>query len=152
MRKTWKIVQAVTSHLTWPRENTIVVIAEEYFVPIVSPKVWVVDLIKDPRESAKSAILCKPSKHTEAKINFLSRNYQEFDVWKMWSLWKMRLWKCEFCVKRVPKNVNFVKNEGLKLWILWKNATLKMWILWKMRVWNCDFVKKWDFEIVNFVK
>ena len=29
--------------------------------------------------------------HTGAKPNFLSRNYQEFDVWKMWILWKMRL-------------------------------------------------------------
>ena len=31
--------------------------------------------------------------HTGAKTNFLSRNYQKFDVWKMWILWKMRLWE-----------------------------------------------------------
>ena len=37
--------------------------------------------------------------HTRAKINFLSRNYQEFGVWKMWILWKMRFWNCEFCEK-----------------------------------------------------
>ena len=53
--------------------------------------------------------------HTGAKINFLSRNYQEFDVWKMWILWKMRFQKCEKCDFR---NVNFVKNEILERWIL----------------------------------
>ena len=37
--------------------------------------------------------------HTGAKTYFLSGNYQEFDVWKMWILWKMRFWK---------------------MWILWK--------------------------------
>ena len=35
-------------------------------------------------------------KHTGVKSNFLSRNYQEFDVWKMWILWKKRFSKCEF--------------------------------------------------------
>ena len=64
-------------------------------------------------------------RHTGAKINFLSRSYQEFDVWKMWILWKMRLWK---------------------FWILWKIG------LWKMRFWKCEFCTKYDFEIVNFVK
>jgi len=47
-------------------------------------------------------------------------NYHEFDVWK---------------------NVNFVKN-----------GTLKMWILWKMRFQKCEFYEKWDFQNVNFVK
>ena len=37
--------------------------------------------------------------------------------------------KCEFIEKWHFENVNFVKNETLKLWILWK----------------------WDFEIVNCV-
>ena len=45
--------------------------------------------------------------HTGAKPNFLSRNCQEFDVWKMWILWKMRLWKCEFCRKYVWKMWNW---------------------------------------------
>ena len=49
--------------------------------------------------------------------------------------------KCEFCEKWEFEIVNFVKNE-----------VLKMWILWKMRFWKCDFCEKWDFEIVNFVK
>ena len=35
-------------------------------------------------------------KHTGAITNFLSRNSLEFDVWKMWIVWKNRLWKCEF--------------------------------------------------------
>ena len=39
--------------------------------------------------------------------NFLFRNYQEFDVWKMFILWKMRVWKCEFCGKWDFQNVNF---------------------------------------------
>ena len=48
---------------------------------------------------------------------------QEFDVWKMWFFWKMRLekcefeekkrlWKCEFCQKRDFQNVNFWINCG----------------------------------------
>ena len=49
--------------------------------------------------------------------------------------------KCELCEKWDFENVNFVKNE-----------ILKMWILWKIRFWKCEFWEKWDFEIVNFVK
>ena len=82
----------------------------------------------------------KANGHIGAKtFLFLSRNYQEFDVWKMWILWKMGFWNCEFCEKwdfeivnffekcdfdNVPiqniyldaciKNVNFVKNGILK--------------------------------------
>ena len=70
--------------------------------------------------------------HIGAKTKFLSRNYQEFDVWKMWILWKMKLWKCEFCEKWEFEIVNFVKNE-----------IFKMWILWKIRLWNCEFCEKW---------
>ena len=39
--------------------------------------------------------------------------------------------KCEFCEKWEFKNVNFVNNE-----------TLKLWILWKMRFWKCEFLDK----------
>ena len=67
----------------------------------------------------------------QAKINFLTRNYQEFDVCKMWILWKMRLGNCEFCENCDFENVNFVNNE-----------TLKMWILLKMRLWKCEFCEK----------
>ena len=56
--------------------------------------------------------------HTGAKTNFLSRNSSEFDVWKMRILWKTRLWNCEFSEKWGFENVNFVKNEILKMWIL----------------------------------
>ena len=59
----------------------------------------------------------------------------------MWILWKISFWKCEFCQKWDFENVNFVKNE-----------TLKLWILWKVRLWKCEFCEKWDFETVNFVK
>ena len=61
------------------------------------------------------------------------------DNFKMWILWKMRLWKCEFCQKWDFENVNFVKNE-----------TLKLWILSKMRLCKCEFCQKWEFQNVNF--
>ena len=53
----------------------------------------------------------------------------------------MRFSKCEFCKNWDSQNVNFVKNENLK-----------MWILWKMIIWNCEFCEKWEFETVNSVK
>ena len=56
--------------------------------------------------------------HTGAETNFLSRNYQELDVWKMWILWKMRLWKCEFYENWDFIIVTFVKNEISERWIL----------------------------------
>ena len=49
--------------------------------------------------------------------------------------------KCEFCEKWDFENVNFVKNE-----------ILKMWILGKLWFWNCEFCEKWDFVNVNFGK
>ena len=49
--------------------------------------------------------------------------------------------KCEFYENWDFEDVNFVKNE-----------ILKMWILWKIGLWNCEFCQKWDFEIVSFVK
>ena len=54
--------------------------------------------------------------------NFLSRNYWEFDAWKLWILWKMRLWNCEFCQKWDFEIVNFVKNKTLEMWILSSNS------------------------------
>ena len=52
----------------------------------------------------------------------------------MWILWKLWLWKCEFVKKYEFINVNLVKNEFLKMWILWKFGNLEMWILPKMRI------------------
>ena len=49
--------------------------------------------------------------------------------------------KCEFCEKWDFEIVNFVENE-----------TLKLWILWKMSLWNCEFCEKLDFENVISVK
>ena len=57
----------------------------------------------------------------------------------MWILWKMSLWKCEFCEKCYFQNVNFVKIETLNMWIL-----LKMWFS------ECEFCKNWNFQNVNF--
>ena len=80
----------------------------------------------------------------------LFRNYQEFDVWKMLILWKMRFWKCEFYEKLDFERVNFVKSYILKMWILrkWgfenvnfvKNEILKRWILLKSEI-----IKMWIF-------
>ena len=39
------------------------------------------------------------------------------------------------------RNVNFVKNE-----------VSKMWILWEMRFQKCEFCEKWGFRNVNFLK
>ena len=75
-----------------------------------------------------------------------------YNVWKLWFLWKMRFWKCEFCVKWDFEIVIFVKNEILKLWFKKKPTILKMWILSKMRFSKCEFWEKWVFENVNFVK
>ena len=56
-------------------------------------------------------------------------------------MWKLRLWKCEFCENWDFGNVNFVKIE-----------ILEMWILSKMRHRKCEFRGKWDFGNVNFVE
>ena len=48
----------------------------------------------------------------------------------MWILWKMKLWKCEFCDKwDFKKNVNFVKNEIFKNVNFVKNEIFKVWIV-----------------------
>ena len=53
----------------------------------------------------------------------------------------------EITKKLMFENVHFVKNE-----IFVKNDFLKMWILWKMRFWKCALCEKWDCQNVNFVK
>ena len=55
--------------------------------------------------------ICLWKVHTGLKTTFLSRNSLKLDVWKMWILWKMSFWNCEFCEKWILENVNFVKNE-----------------------------------------
>ena len=65
--------------------------------------------------------------HTGVKSNFLSRNYQEFDV------------NVNFGEKWDFENVNFVKNK-----------TLKLLILWKMRLSKCEFCQKVGFLQCDF--
>ena len=53
--------------------------------------------------------------------------------------------KNQFFIQEFPwfwhfNNVNFVKNEILELWVLWK-----------LRCKKCEFCEKWDFRNVNFV-
>ena len=57
----------------------------------------------------------------------------------------MRLWKCEFCENRDFEIVNFVKKWGLENVNFVKNETLKLWILGKLRFSKCDFWIKWGF-------
>ena len=62
--------------------------------------------------------------------------------------------KCEFCENWYLENVNFVKirkNRDFRSENFVKNDTLRMWMLWKLRLWKCEFCEKWDFENVNFV-
>ena len=86
------------------------------------------------------------------KPNFLSINSLEFDVWKMWILWKMRVWNCEFWRKCDFEIVNFEENETLKMWILWKMIFWNCEFCEKIRFWKCVFCEKWDFEVMNFVE
>ena len=49
--------------------------------------------------------------------------YKKCDFWlklvpSLWILWKMIFSECEFCQKWYFQNVNFVKNETFKMWIL----------------------------------
>ena len=56
-------------------------------------------------------------------------------------LWKMMLWKCDFCEKLHFQNVNFVKNETLKMRFWSKNEILKCEFFDKLTifalVWFC---------------
>ena len=99
--------------------------------------------------------------HTGAKTNFLSRNYQEFDVWKMWILWKMRLWKCEFYEKGDFQNVNVWTNCvfcPIVITVFWKNSPGK-WsrlFLWNFPLffrprWSCGQWQRGRHERENFV-
>ena len=69
-------------------------------------------------------------------INWCLKN----ETLKMWILWKMRFWKCEFIQKWDFQNVNFVKNEIFKMWILWKMRFSKYEFLDKLRIFApvCD--------------
>ena len=80
---------------------------------------------------------------------------------KMWFLWNMRFWQCDFCEQWDFEHVSFVKNVILKMQFLWKmwfwnsiyakNVILNMWFLWyvilKMRFLWKMWCEKCDFEI-----
>ena len=110
------------------------------------PRLWLVPVkarwhafgVKGPGSSTPFKLF-KCVKHTGAKTNILSRNYQEFYVWKMWILWKMIFSKSEFCEKWEFENVDFVKNEIFQRWILWKIIFSKS-----------EFCEKWYFQNGNF--
>ena len=44
------------------------------------------------------------------KLSRIMVNFVKSEILKMWILWKIRLWKCEFCQNWDFQNVNFVKN------------------------------------------
>ena len=63
--------------------------------------------------------------HTGAKPHFLSRNSLDFDISKMWILWKMRFQKGEFC-----KNWDFqYGNFWIKCGFLPQRVILPFYIL-----------------------
>ena len=62
------------------------------------------------------------------KCDFENAIFVKNVILKVWILWKMRFWMCDFCEKCGFESVNFVKNVILKVWI-------------------CE---KCDFESVNF--
>ena len=43
--------------------------------------------------------------------NFTNVNFVKNEILKVWILWKMWFWKCEFCENWDFESVNFVKNE-----------------------------------------
>ena len=61
-------------------------------------------------------------------------NFVKNETLKMWILWKMIFWKCEFWEKWDFVIVNFVKNEVLKMWILKKVRFSKHEILDKLMI------------------
>ena len=77
----------------------------------VLSKWWIVHQTKCFLISLLFTVMSQRNAHWSKKTNFLSRNYQGFDVWKMQILWKMKLWICEFCEKwdfvSMNVNVNF---------------------------------------------
>ena len=64
---------------------------------------------------------------------------------------KLGVWKCEFFEKWDFENVIFLKNETLKMWILWKMRRWKCEFCEKMKLWKCEFVKNEAFPIVENV-
>ena len=90
------------------------------------------------------------------------RSWPRMNNLEFWSIFlaKARLYSLLMRKVKIKKNVNFVKNKTLKMWILWKMRFWKMWILsnityealkmrilWKMIFWKCEFCQIWGFEI-----
>ena len=48
--------------------------------------------------------------------------------------------------------MNFEKKWDFEIVNSVKNETLKMWILWKITLWKSEFFGKWGFEIGIFMK
>ena len=61
----------------------------------------------------------------ENNVNFVILKkffFLKKDILKMWFLWLMWFWNCDFCEKYDFENVIFVKN-----WLLKMRFCLKMW-------------------------
>ena len=77
--------------------------------------------------------------HTGSKTNFLSRNsclrnvnFVKYEILKMWFLWKMRLWKCEFCQKCKFENVKFWINQDFCPSVIRKRMKIHTILWWRI--------------------
>ena len=76
---------------------------------------------------------------------------------KNWRLFHTDYWgKKQHFIQKFPriwclKNVNFVKNETLKMWILSRMRLWKCEFCQKMRHWKCEFCQKMRFLKCEFL-
>ena len=66
----------------------------------------------------RSELCLQKNMNFEKNEIFESVNFVKIEILKMWILWKMRFWKCEFCENLDFENVNFVKIGNLEMLIL----------------------------------
>ena len=87
-------------------------------------------------EDLGSTLGQKPTFYPEITMNLMFEKceFVKNKALKVWILWKMRLWNCEFCQKWDFEIVNFVKNDILKLWNLSKMIVSKCEFLDKLQI------------------
>ena len=95
-------------------------------------------LIPDDHDGMRKAYLYHKMSCSPVWARFSSRKQVRVG-WGYTTWGKTQLFIQKFLRNWCLKNVNFVKNE-----------ILKMWILWKMRLWNCDFVSNAIFKMWIF--
>ena len=97
------VVRCAISHIQIPTILRIRFICTDIIKRITFPATSTLEF--DPKQKLDS----HPLKHTGVKTHFISRNSLDFDISKMWILWKLRFQKGEFCEKWDFRKVNSVK-------------------------------------------